>query len=130
MQPATKHRAARRRRSVPNLGLVCITDSHECRFCTITRTRLLALSAEEQALELLGLYWDNLSRLHRALSFCHRNGIRLYRATSGLFPHSDGPPGLEILESMAANLSAVGRRLARLAVYDDGAARAGDDLVS
>ena len=102
--------------SVPNLGLVCITDSEECRFRTITRTRLLTLPAKQQRLELLRLYWDNLSRLHWTLTFCQRRGIRLYRATSGLFPHSDGPPGVEILQSMAANLSAVGRRVERLGI--------------
>jgi|SRR5688572_9887813 len=101
----------------PQLGLVCITHSEECRFRTVTRSRYLAMpddAARRAALETL--YWANLARLHGAISFCRRNDIRLYRATSGLFPMSDDALGTAVLESLAANLSSIGRRVRRLGI--------------
>jgi UV DNA damage endonuclease len=104
-------------RSRPKLGLVCITYSDECRYRTITRTRYLALPGDaERRAALETLYWQNLAILHRALTFCHRHGIRLYRATSSLFPQSDDPLGSSVLDGMAANLSSVGRRAERLGI--------------
>jgi UV DNA damage endonuclease len=100
----------------PELGLVCITASGECRYRTTTRTRLLAMSVSQRRLALTELYWANLGRLHWALTFCRRHAIRLYRVTSGLFPMSDEPTGAAVLASMAANLSSVGRRAARLGI--------------
>jgi len=100
----------------PHLGLVCITYSEECRYRTITRSRFLATGAEERERALLALYWYNLARLHWAITFCHRKGIRLYRVTSGLFPMSDEPQGEQVLRGMGANLSSVGRRVERLGV--------------
>lgn len=100
----------------PELGLVCITASDECRYRTTTRTRLLAMPEPRRPLALLELYWANLGRLHWALTFCHRHAIRLYRVTSGLFPMSDEPLGADALSSMAANLSSVGRRATRLGI--------------
>src|SRR5215218_1305749 len=103
-------------RITPHLGLVCITFSEQCRFRTITRTRFLSLDEAEQRRTLESLYWDNLSRLHAVLSFCDRHDIRLYRATSGLFPMSDDPLGTAVLESLAASLSSIGRRVKRLGI--------------
>ena len=100
----------------PKLGLVCVTHSDQCRFRTITRTRFLSLDAERQRLELARVYWDNISRLHGALGFCHRRGIKLYRVTSGLFPMSDDPVGAAVLDGFAATLSSVGRRARRLGI--------------
>ena len=100
----------------PNLGLVCLSSTEECRYRTITRSRYLSLSAGERKGVLRELYWDNLRRLHWTLGFCARRGIRLYRVTSGLFPMSDEPPGAEVMGEMAANLSAIGRRAARLGI--------------
>ncbi|MDQ3440991.1 MAG: UV damage endonuclease UvsE [Planctomycetota bacterium] len=100
----------------PNFGLVCITSTEQCRFRTITRTRFLALSEDDRRRTLAQLYWDNLARLHAVLTFCHGRGIRLYRATSGLFPMSDDPLGAAVLESLSANLSSVGRRVKRLGI--------------
>jgi UV DNA damage endonuclease len=100
----------------PRLGLVCITSSEECRFRSVTRARVQAMTPEQQRLALLQLYWDNLQRLHWVLTFCHRKAIRLYRATSALFPLSDEPVGAAALESLAANLSSVGRRAERLGI--------------
>src|SRR5688572_21018288 len=100
----------------PHLGLVCITDSERYRFRTITRTRFLTLDEAAQRRALEALYWDNLARLHAILSFCHRRDIRLYRATSALFPMSDDPLGAAVLESLSANLASVGRRVKRLGI--------------
>ena len=100
----------------PHLGLVCITDSERYRFRTITRTRFLTLSDDARRSALEALYWDNLARLHAILSFCDQQDIRLYRATSALFPMSDDPLGAAVLESLAANLSSVGRRVKRLGI--------------
>src|SRR3712207_3681058 len=96
--------------SGPELGLGCITDSEECRYKTLTRTRFLAMTDAQRRRALEDLYWDNLGRLHGALSFCARRGIRLYRVTSSLFPMSDEAVGERVLAGMAANLSSVGRR--------------------
>jgi UV DNA damage endonuclease len=102
--------------AAPNLGLVCLSSTDECRYRAITRSRFLGLAAEERDGVLRELYWDNLRRLHWTLGFCARRGIRLYRVTSGLFPMSDEPLGAEVLGEMAANLSAVGRRAERLGI--------------
>ena len=98
----------------PHFGLVCITHSEECRFRALTRSRYLRMSDAQKRLALAQLYWENLGRLHVTLSFCARRGIRLYRATSGLFPLSDEPIGEAVLRGMAANLSSIGRRVRRL----------------
>src|SRR5438309_2674389 len=76
----------RPRASGPRLGLVCVTSSDECRFRTITRSRFLALPPTARRAALEELYWANLGRLHCALTFCRREVVRLYRATSELFP--------------------------------------------
>lgn len=103
-------------KSRPALGLVCITSSEECRFRSVTRARVLAMTPGQQWLTLLQLYWENLQRLHGTLTYCHRKAIRLYRATSALFPLSDAPVGAAALESLSANLASVGRRAERLGI--------------
>lgn len=105
------------RRVAPNFGLVCITFSEECRYRTVTRTRYLALADDDaRRRELLSLYWDNVQRIHGALSFCNRRGIKLYRVTSNLFPMSDEPIGRAVLRDLTATLSSVGRRAERLGI--------------
>lgn len=101
---------------VPNLGLVCLTHSNQCRYRTITRTRYLSLEPRCRAEALHELYWDNLNRLRWALFFCARRRIRLYRVTSNLFPMSDEPAGRRVLQSMGALLYSVGRLARRLDV--------------
>ena len=98
------------------LGLVCIPFAEGVRFRTITRTRYLALPAADRPRALLEIYWDNFSRLHQMLTFCHRRGIKLYRMTSSLFPMSDEPVGTKVLREMKANLSSIGRRAERLGI--------------
>ena len=107
---------ARKGEGTPNLGLVCLSYTEECRYRAITRSRFLALAAEEREGVLRELYWDNLRRLHWTLGFCARREIRLYRVTSGLFPMSDEALGEAVLAGMAANLSTVGRRAKRLGI--------------
>ena len=87
---------------VPQLGLVCMTDSDRCRFRTITRTRFLSLPPAEQQATLEELYWSNIHRVQQTLSFCDQNDIRLYRLTSALFPMSDEAPGERVLRGYAA----------------------------
>ncbi len=113
-QRKTKPRATPPPASLPHLGLVCLTHSERCRFRALTRTRYLAMTENDRRVTLERLYWDNLGRLHAALTFCRQAGIRLYRATSGLFPMSDDPLGAAVLQSFSANLSSVGRRVKRL----------------
>lgn len=98
---------------VPELGLVCMTESEECRFRTITRTRYLSLTSRERKQALIELYQDNLRRLNVALDFCIARNIRLYRAPCSLFPMSDDRAGEAVLRRMASALGPVGRRAKR-----------------
>jgi UV DNA damage endonuclease len=101
---------------IPELGLVCLSSDGECAFRTTTLKRYRSLPCEEAQALLRSLYWDNVQRLHWTLGYCARRGIRLYRATSGLFPMSDEPDGEAILREMAATLSGIGRRAKRLGI--------------
>lgn len=93
-----------------NLGLVCITSDDQVRYRTMTRTRLRSLSAEQQLTSLRELYADNTARLSKAIDFCTKRGIRLYRLTSGLFPQSEEEPGFSLLDELAGELRAIGAR--------------------
>lgn len=100
----------------PELGLVCITASKAVRFRAMTRKRLLQLSILEQEQALRNLYTENLNRLHDALSFCAHEGIRLYRLSSAVFPFSDEPIGLAILQEQTDRLQLVGQRASELGI--------------
>jgi len=100
----------------PRLGLVCITSSDAVRYRALTRKRLLQLDAEEQRRTLRELYADNLSRLARAVDFCHERGISLYRITSALLPFADDPAGEPLLEEFAGIMRGIGERAAALGV--------------
>jgi UV DNA damage endonuclease len=93
-----------------------MTHSEQCRFRTITRSRYLSLGEAERERALEGVYWDNLNRLHGAISFCARAGIKLYRMPSSLFPMSDEPAGDRIMRSLGSLMSGVGRRAERLGI--------------
>lgn len=109
-------RAAAQKKGKPHYGLVCMTAAETCRFRMITRSRYLSLSPKERHATLTALYWDNLARLLKTLCFCNAQSIRLYRMPTGLFPMSDESPGRQILQAMAANLSAVGRLAERAGI--------------
>ncbi|MCA1613491.1 MAG: UV DNA damage repair endonuclease UvsE [Acidobacteria bacterium] len=94
----------------PQLGLVCITQSEEVRYRTVTRKRLLTFAADEQARILRELYAANLERLNRAVDFCRARGLSLYRMTSGLFPFADDPLGEGVLEEFGAEARRTGER--------------------
>jgi UV DNA damage endonuclease len=94
----------------PELGLVCITHSDQIRFKTITRKRLFSFPTDLQPLQLRQVYGENVRRLGQAITYCHRQGIHLYRITSDLFPSSDDAPGDSVVEEYAANLRAIGRK--------------------
>lgn len=93
-----------------NLGLVCITNSEEVRYKTVTRKRLLSFDEPTQKEMLRALYQENVVRVNKAIDYCAANEINLYRLTSGLFPFSDEPIGAEILEEFAGQLSIAGRK--------------------
>ncbi len=92
----------------PQLGLVCITQSDEVRYRTITRKRLLQQTPAEQQALLKELYTSNLKQLHAALRYCKRQKIFLYRIPSSIFPFSDDAMGRDLLASMADQLATVG----------------------
>jgi UV DNA damage endonuclease len=101
---------------VPNLGLVCITNSDEVRYKTVTRKRLLQFPAAEQKRMLRDLYAANLARLNGALDFCAGRGLGLYRMTSALFPFADDEAGSGVLEEFSAELKRTGARAAELGI--------------
>lgn len=101
---------------LPELGLVCLSSDEQCRFRAITRTRYLSLPDEQREKDLHAIYWDNVQRLHFTLGYCARRNIRLYRATSALFPMSDEAAGDATLRGMAAMLASVGRRAKALGI--------------
>lgn len=103
-------------KSLPELGLVCLSSDGQCSFRALTRTRFLGLAPGAQEATLRELYWNNLQRLHWTLGYCARLNIRLYRMTSALFPMSDEPLGDAVLRSMAALLSSIGRRAEALGI--------------
>jgi UV DNA damage endonuclease len=92
------------------LGLVCITDSQEVRYRTITRKRLLQHEAMVQQKLLSELYRDNLQRLDNALNYCVREDIALYRLPSSLFPFSDEAIGREVLAGFGPILARLGAK--------------------
>jgi UV DNA damage endonuclease len=98
----------------PCLGLVCITASKDVRYRTITRTRLLALSDAGQREALDAIYRDNLRTLDAALTYCERNGIRLYRMPSSIFPFFDADIGREVMTALAPALARTGARASAL----------------
>ncbi|HEX2910585.1 MAG TPA: UV DNA damage repair endonuclease UvsE [Chloroflexia bacterium] len=101
----------------PHLGLVCITASDRVRFRTITRTRYLKLGEAEKRATLRDIYSDNLRRLDGAVAFCQRQGIRLYRISSALFPMSDLPgdeTGGQVLEELRPQMAAIGNHIAEV----------------
>ena len=61
----------------PQLGLVCITQSTEVRYKTVTRKRLLALAPHDQRALLDNLYRANIAAFGAALRYCEREGISL-----------------------------------------------------
>lgn len=87
--------------TLPQLGLVCITFADTVRYRALTRKRLLQFSPEMQASTLRELYADNLTRFRVAIDFCRREGIKLYRLTSALFPFADTEAGADVLAEMS-----------------------------
>lgn len=98
------------------LGLVCITHSPQVRFRTITRTRLLQNSEDEQRALLAALYRDNLGRLDAALTYCIEENIALYRIPSSLFPFYDAEIGRQAMIELTAQVAEVGARANALRV--------------
>lgn len=87
-----------------------MTIGPEVRYRTITRTRLRGLDQRLQVSTLRDIYRDNAGRLARAVDFCARRNIYLYRIPSGLFPQSEEPPGYELVDELAPLLTTIGER--------------------
>ncbi len=98
----------------PELGLVCITVSKDIRYRTVTRKRLLEQSDAGQRKLLDDIYRDNIQTLDDALSYCQREGIRLYRMPSSIFPFFDEDIGREVMQPLAPALARTGERATRL----------------
>ncbi len=100
----------------PELGLVCITTSKDVRYRTVTRKRLLEQSDAGQRKLLDGIYRDNLQTLDGALQYCRREGIRLYRMPSSIFPFFDEDIGREVMVPLAPALGKTGTRALELGI--------------
>ncbi|WP_323144473.1 UV DNA damage repair endonuclease UvsE [Massilia phyllosphaerae] len=98
----------------PELGLVCITVSKDIRYRTVTRKRLLEQSDAGQRKILDEIYRDNIQTLDGALNYCQREGIRLYRMPSSLFPFFDEDIGREVMQPLAPALARTGARATQL----------------
>jgi UV DNA damage endonuclease len=94
----------------PELGLVCITVSKDVRYRTVTRKRLLEQSDAGQRKVLDEIDRDNSQTLDGALQYCKREGIRLYRMPSSIFPFFDEDVGREVMENLAPSLARTGQR--------------------
>ena len=94
--------------NLPELGLVCVTASEEVRFRTVSRRALAKLSPIEKQNRLRSIYAANVARLAKAIAFCCRVKIRLYRLHWGLFPFADNSLGQNILEEFAGELQEIG----------------------
>lgn len=94
----------------PHLGLVCITNSKEIRYRTVTRKRLLEAAPDRQRELLDDIFRDNLQTFDSALRYCQREGISLYRIPSSIFPFADEDIGREILEKFSGTLGQSGAR--------------------
>ena len=103
------------------LGLVCMTESDEVRFRTLTRTRLHKLSLDAQRDTLRALYAANADSLRRGVAFCHRHQIPLFRIASDLFPFADTDLGEAVLHEFADTLAGIGREAQglRLVMHPD-----------
>jgi len=98
----------------PELGLVCITVSKDIRYRTVTRKRLLEQSDAGQRKILDEIYRDNIQTLDGALHYCQREGIRLYRMPSSIFPFFDEDIGREVMQPLAAALARTGARATQM----------------
>lgn len=92
----------------PQLGLVCITHSQDIRYRTITRKRLLQQAESVQQKLLDDIYRDNIQTLDKALRYCKRESIALYRLPSGIFPFYDEDIGRSVLDKLSGILARVG----------------------
>ena len=99
---------------VSELGLVCITVSKDIRYRTVTRKRLLEQSDAGQRKILDEIYRDNIQTLAGALQYCKREGIRLYRMPSSIFPFFDEDVGREVMQALAPSLARTGQRASEM----------------
>lgn len=100
----------------PRLGLVCVTNSKEIRYRTLTRKRLLEASPDGQRKLLGNIFRDNLQTFDAALHYCEREAISLYRIPSFIFPFADEAIGRKILDQFADPLDKAGSRATALGI--------------
>ncbi|MFM9436198.1 UV DNA damage endonuclease [Janthinobacterium sp. CG_23.3] len=94
----------------PHLGLVCVTVSNDVKYRTITRKRLLEHALESQQKLLDDIYRANIQTLDKALRYCEREDIALYRIPSSIFPFADDDIGRALLAGFAPALAQTGTR--------------------
>ncbi|MEC5159248.1 MULTISPECIES: hypothetical protein [unclassified Janthinobacterium] len=94
----------------PHLGLVCVTVSNDVKYRTITRKRLLEHALESQQKLLDDIYRANIQTLDKALRYCEREDIALYRIPSSIFPFADDDIGRALLAGFAPALARTGAR--------------------
>lgn len=94
----------------PKLGLVCITQSKDVRYRTVTRKRLFELPEDGQRALLGEIYRDNLRTFDGALAWCEREGIALYRILSSIFPFFDEDIGRAVMGPLEGAMAAIGQR--------------------
>ena len=95
---------------------MCLSGDGQVAYRSITRARFLSLGPVKRVAALRAVYWDNIQRLHWALTYCHERHIRLYRVSAAIFPLADYKTGQDLLESMKHLLGSIGRRARRLGV--------------
>ncbi len=98
------------RTGVPNLGLVCQTNSPAVRYRMATMKKFSSLERTQQIEMLRQLYRDNLDSFGNAITFCREQNINLYRMPSSIFPFSDIEIGREVLNEFANELAQAGSR--------------------
>lgn len=107
---------------ISRYGLVCQTFSDEIRFRTVTRKRLLDLSAERQKETIREIYRSNLQKLVQAFEYCRAHGIALFRISSNLLPFMDHELGHDLMRrEFAPAMRMVGEQVGdlRLVIHPD-----------
>jgi len=89
---------------LPKLGLCCLTSDKTVSYKTITKTRFLSLSLEQQLEKLNSIYSDNVDMFIKAIKYCFNNSIPMYRVTSHLFPFYETEAGISALSNVVSTL--------------------------
>lgn len=91
-----------------NYGLVCLTKDKSISFKTITKKKFDSLSHIQKTQKLNEIYTKNLETFKKAIEFCNRNDIKMYRMSSNMFPFGDTDLGREIMFNLAGTFEKLG----------------------